>query len=340
MAEYIVPRVQIEQEFTQLPVFSEQPLAALVIGPQYKLSRYTNVAEKANTIVTHPDDDTLANAYQADVDVVYSYTNKSVGSIVDASYTKVYLEKAEAQYFPNSSLGSASAAVTRVSIPTGGYYKNRVKAAINLKTANGTDRNAVFSNRDVKVGDVVVLSNGSSTSKSKVKSLIADVVAASYGSVTNDVSNKPSLVMDVNDSPIFTGTGSLTNIVLNNTSSAWYGRPDLGIVSDVVTIEVTTGGAVLSDLRFKISSQNGSFTTLTNQSLTNLDLLIINNTGSNDVKIDFTNSTGTFLTTHKWTLAIRAVVSQVTPTASGTYTGTKDVTYKLTVTRGSVVYRL
>lgn len=343
MADYIVPRVQIEQEFTQSPVFAEQPLAALVLGPQYKLSRYAVAAEKANTAVTHPSDSTLVNAYQANNDVTYDYTAKVAGSTVDLDYVKVNFEKIEALYFPNTTLGTVSAAVVRVAIPnTSSYYKNRVLAGINLKTANSTSRNAVFSNRDVSVGDIVILSNGTATSKSKIKSLLPTITASAHGTVTNDIGNKATLTMDVNDVPTFAGTGATTNITINNTSSSWQGYPNLGIASDVFTVEVTTGGTVLANLRFKISSANGSFATKTGVALNNLDELFIDSNDDvgfeQDVKVDFTGSTGTFLTTHKWTLPVRAAVTQVTPTASGTYTGAKDVTYKLTVVRGGPLY--
>src|ERR1035438_10459492 len=43
---YSVPRVLINEEFQQIPVFSDNPLAALIFGPQYNLNRYSVAAEK------------------------------------------------------------------------------------------------------------------------------------------------------------------------------------------------------------------------------------------------------------------------------------------------------
>ena len=85
---YIVPRVLIKQEFTQVPVFAEQPLASLVFGPQYNLYRYSVAGEKTSTKASHPSDFELTNVYQAASDVVYNFPNQVAGTDVDADYVK------------------------------------------------------------------------------------------------------------------------------------------------------------------------------------------------------------------------------------------------------------
>ncbi|NBQ67829.1 MAG: hypothetical protein EBU46_02940 [Nitrosomonadaceae bacterium] len=219
---YIVPRAEIEQQFTQTPVFTEQPLAALIIGPQFKLSRYAIASEKADTLVTHPSDDSLTNDYQAGSNVTYAYTNVPAGAIVDTSYLKVFIENAKVEYFPNSTLGSgASATVDDVS-----GYPNRVRSSsLVFKTANGHARSAVFASRDVAVGDTVVLTGSSDAGvlTTKVKSLIADVSAAAIGTVTADDDNTgDDEASQITTGGAYTGTKNIVYRLTIERGGAFY----------------------------------------------------------------------------------------------------------------------
>ncbi|NBQ68969.1 MAG: hypothetical protein EBU46_09120, partial [Nitrosomonadaceae bacterium] len=122
---YIVPRAEITQQFLASPVFTDSPLPALILGPNFKLARYAVASEKADTKVVHPSDSTKGNLYQSDADVAYAYPGNATK--VDLGYNKVFIENAEVQVFPNTTLSSPSAAVTRVS-----KYTNRILAGINL----------------------------------------------------------------------------------------------------------------------------------------------------------------------------------------------------------------
>lgn len=181
---YIVPRVQIQQDFSQIPIFSEQPLVAFIVGPQYALFRYNVVAEKQLTAVVNPDE-TSGNAYDANADVTYPFPNRPAGGHVDDSYTKLYIDGVEAQYFPLADLGSSTSDndVTKVEtgVGTGKYFANRVRFSDSgtiLQTLNGFSRSAFFDGRDVKVGDIIELTDDqSNVLRSKIKGLYADGVA-------------------------------------------------------------------------------------------------------------------------------------------------------------------
>jgi len=181
---YVIPRAEITQQFTAIPVFTSSPLPALILGPNYKLSRYAIAAEKANTKLKHSDS-AKANIYQSDSNVTYSYP--SGDTAVDASYVKLFVEGAEVQVFPNTVLSNPSNAVTKVS----GHTNRIISGAVNLKTANNTSRDSALSNRDVQVGDVVVVTDATSNTvlTTKVKSLIATVTGAIIGNATADTSN-------------------------------------------------------------------------------------------------------------------------------------------------------
>ncbi len=174
---YIVPKVLIQQEFTQVPVYAEFPLSAFILGPQYALIRYNVEDEKEFTRVVHPSDASLGNSYQADADIVYEVPNVPAGGKVDHDYTKVYFEDVVAKYFPNTELGSAAGENDYVSLiqnSLGNTYKNRVRFLDgNLVDSDGYARASYFSNRNVKVGDRVKLTDESGTTlETSIKGLL------------------------------------------------------------------------------------------------------------------------------------------------------------------------
>jgi hypothetical protein len=334
---YIVPRVLISEEFSQLTVFGDAPLAALIIGPQFDLNRYNNAAEKSFTAVVNPDDEALANNYQYSADVIYAFPNKKDGTIVDKSFTKVYLEKAKVEYYPNDS-ASTGGGITRLAVPNLSptkYYSNRFSATnLVFKSLNGTDRSTDFSLRDVKAGDLLDINDGVTTTSLKVKTLHASKIAAAIGSVTNDSANAATHILAIAAAPVAVGTPVAT--LPANTTGAYVGHKQLGIVSDVFTVEVTTTGNHTA-ARFKITSASGAFDAKLDQALVS-DILTLDNTDTNTVRISFASSTGTLTVGDKWTLTVYAVVTRVTPTAALPYTGPNDLTYKLKVVKGGPLY--
>jgi hypothetical protein len=180
---YIVPKVLIQQEFTQIPVYAEFPLAAFIVGPHYSLTRYDVADEKPYTKVSNPSDASLGNAYQATADVTYDVPNVPAGGNTDPTYTKVFFEDAVASYFPLAELGAevntSDDYVDFVGIPNQmANYKNRVRFETNtgaLKTAHGYARSPFLSDRDVRVGDLVTVTDEDGVSlNTSVKSLIRD----------------------------------------------------------------------------------------------------------------------------------------------------------------------
>lgn len=341
---YIVPRVLINQEFSQQPVFGDQPLSALIVGPQYELYRYSEADEKALTAVTHPTDTSLTNTYQAEDDVTYAFPNKAAGTHVDANFTKVFAEKAQVEYYPNPAVTPTSATITRVAYPnvSGSYYANRFQASsLVLKTTAAADRSVDFSNRDVKAGDVVLVTDGTTTATAKVKALFPTKTAASIGSVVNDTSNVATQVEDYNNALTWAGSGSAPATPPSNTSANYDGHPSLGIVSDTYTITVTKIAAVLEDVEFSIASSSGAFATKLAQKLNGSDELIIDTVDSADIKFDYSTATDPALG-DKWTLSVVAgvtpLVNASTITKSGTFTGPEDIVYTLTVVRGGPLY--
>jgi hypothetical protein len=176
---YITPRLLINQEFTQIPVYGESPLSAFVIGPNYNLARYNIPAEKSNTTLATLNGITLetGNSYVYTVDTTYDIPNIPVGGVVDSTYTKVYAENVEAQYFPLADLDSVGQdEVIFVQGPTGANLANKIRfTGVTLKTANGYARSSAFSGRDVAVGDLVKVTDDlGNTVKAKITALQAE----------------------------------------------------------------------------------------------------------------------------------------------------------------------
>jgi len=86
---YVLPQVQVFQEFRVLPSVVVRNLNAFVFGPHYQLFRYEEAAEKALIGL---------GAYDKSNDTDYSYPNLPSGSTVDQSYVKLYMENVWAQY--------------------------------------------------------------------------------------------------------------------------------------------------------------------------------------------------------------------------------------------------
>ncbi len=347
MADYIVPRVLVQQEFTQLPVFSEFPLAACIIGPQYKLIRYSESSEKALAVAVNPDA-TNGNTYMPSANVVYPYPNVASNSVVDQDYVKVFVDKAVAKYFPQADLntGLFTNTATRVSdnkIITGSLSSWVSTTAIVLKTANGYDRTAAeLGGRDVKVGDVikVTLANGTSPQVTKVKKLHATtddaVVGTEIANTSNAVAGAAVQTLVYVPAP---GSDPQSTVI---TDTTYVGYLSKGITADVYTITVTTAGNA-SAVRFSIASANGAFTTKTGQTLTSLKL-VVDNAGSNNLSLTFDGAPDNWTTSQSWTLTVRVLVAATNAsssactlvTATGTYTGTKDLSYIVKVIRGGV----
>lgn len=321
---YIVPRVLIKQEFEQVPVFSDQPLAALIIGPQYNLNRYSVATEKLGTAVSD---------YVANADTTHSFPNQEAGTFVDNAFTKVFFEKAQATYFP-SDLGTTAATIERVLVPNSDtkYFTNRFRATnLVFKTANGQSRSVDFAQRDVVAGDLVTISNGTTTLRTKIKALHATKSDPVVHAATADVDN----------TPITAGshTGAVTSVKTNgsvctvtNISSAYAGAfnyvTGAAIAADTITATVTTTGNI-SDARFTVTSLNGAFAPKLNVQKSDTDNLILDG----GLVLELNGSTN-FVAGDSFSISVTAPVVASNPVGVLPFTGSADLTYKLTVVRG------
>ncbi len=332
---YTVPRATISQEFTQLPVFSNQPLPAFIIGPQYSLFRYTNTLEKADTAI---------GAYVNGTDTDYAYPNLPDGGVADPSYVRVFFESAKAKYFPLTSLGTVTHGdyVTVTSASNKVAFDNVV-----LATGNAVDRTSVFSNRDVAVGDTIQLTGATSGAiTTKIKTLAASNSALVVGTGAADASNyATAMESDASATVNFvSGTANSDIAFVSSTSAdAYIGHASKAIMADTLSFIVTTAGNP-TNARFTVTSTNGAFAPVTGVAMSSpsgtTGTLTLDNFEGNLAKVAVTlSNSALFVVGQKWSVAMVAQVdATVVPVGGSTYTSVQDITYKLTVVRGGPFY--
>ena len=237
---YTVPRVEITQEFLQVPTLVDNPLAAFVFGPNYTPIRYEVAAEKGYTSL---------GAYVPAAETVvlksYPYLAYAPGLTVDTNkdHLTVYLEDAFACYFssiqqakgtvanagngtnPGNAPDSAGsyALANAVVLDSNHYYTNKV-AAKNVYFANGVNptsgtlypRSPFFSNRDVQVGDWVAVTGTSQGGEAPVVTVFTQVTGVSANSL--GMVN----ILETADPVFGPKTGTYTNLIDPNLSTATF----------------------------------------------------------------------------------------------------------------------
>jgi len=356
---YITPRVKIQQEFLQLPVYREYPLPAFIIGPNYALTRYSVDAERPFTALGTYNGGSLesGNAYIYNENTTYDFPNVQAGGDVDHSYTKVYAEAVEAKYFPNVELGSGATGADDVElVPTASGEKStnqvRFKSAV-LKTGNGTSRSNFFSNRDVAIGDIIEVSTAGANPvsvKAKIKEIIAEDslispdYASAIGTPTGDSSNPAAVTERAALVPVV-ASGTASTVGVTNASTAYKGHLALGILSDTFTVTSTKTAADPLNWEFSIASASLAFTLkqgvkpVADGVIADSYILTIDNQDGCNVRLKFNTTTGSLSVGTIWTLTeFKAPIIALLPQLQGIYTGIVNQTYTITVTRGGEFY--
>ena len=111
---YILPQVQVFQEFRVAPTTTVKNLNAFVFGAHYQLFRYAQASEKALIGL---------GSYDPANDAVFAYPEQPAGSTVDTDYVKLYMDTVWAQY---AVIASASA---NPMVQTDSLARNKLRAA-------------------------------------------------------------------------------------------------------------------------------------------------------------------------------------------------------------------
>jgi hypothetical protein len=329
---YVLPQVQVFQEFELAPAALVQPLLACNVGPNFDLHRYDDPDEKALIKVT--------DSYDPDSEECFAWPGRQDAAVVDESYTRVFIDDALLQYFFDPS-GDAS----EIRAVAGSRNKIRFESHV-LATANGVDRSAAFNGRDVTPGDTVDLlasACGSPVSlRTSVLALEADIVAAVVKAATADEDNQPSLVASVGEAQ----TGGPDNQVeISLVDGTTYDGLDDGQPAETYDVEVV-GGSSDEDATsaiLKVTSLSGTddeaavtpvaFGSPTPIGSRGLEVTWVN-TGSSPSSLEPGVDVNDFQIGQKWRVTVQQDYTAPVPTSGGVYNGAKDTTYIATVTKG------
>ena len=336
MATYVLPQVQVFQDFQAAATANAATLNAHISGPHAYLLRYAEESERSKGLLGY---------YDNIVDTNYAWPTLPAGAIVDEGYVKVYIKDALLKYYEDGL--SSGSVITKVS-----GYNNRIRSATKAFKANGTTypRSADFYDRDVAPGDVVKvrgLSSGLSvTLWTYVKNLIPDVVAAVVGASSADTNNGTTQSAT---STVVKLAGADNCVYPLANVTAYDGLPS-GDINETYDILVTG------------SSVNGDLTTAT--------LRIISGSGNDDVAevvpsaafaattigtrgltVEFFNSaTGgcsasataddvpadDLIIGQRWRVTVADDFAPATSASGGTYDSAVDTVYVVEVTRGGL----
>ncbi len=314
-----MPQVLVFQDFTLLPSEIVQPLRPFIFGPEYNLHRYSVANEKAK-----------AGVYSSLGSSTFTWSSlgASLTDVIDAGYTKVYLENALLRYYTGSGVGQIVAST-----------KNRVRcSSLVLQTANGSSLSAAFNGRNVTVGDYVRVSATVSSVlyevTAKVTNFIADTTASAIAAATADSNNGAQQTTNVPAS--MTSTGTTTTITA--AAGGTYAGIASGKTTETYTIEVvrSTTGNDLRTAVLNIISGSGTDDVLGYVPTVNFGSSFP--LGTRGVTCTMTNgSSVNLIIGNKFAVTVRDAYEVITATSAGTYTGSKSTTYILTVIRGGTI---
>lgn len=328
---YILPQVQVFQEFTEISPEITNPLRAWIVGPNANLFRYSDEDEKRLIGL---------GQYNPLLGTTVSWPGKTVASVVDQDYAKLFIDGAKLQYFADL-IGSDS---TVVSVAN---YKNRIRSStVNFVETDGYSRNAALLDRDVKKGDLVWIRGSSGGSQaslwSYVRDLVPDVVPAVISAPTADAANTADQGAAVTITHV---AGAVNEVELSVDVTDYNALPD-GHIDDTYTIKCV-GASVGGDYRTgKLLITTASGVEYLSDVTPGADS-VFKAVGNRGLKIAFDNSASSLgispgididdlVVGQTWTVRIQQAFTHPTMGKSGTYIGKIANTYVITVTNGGL----
>lgn len=300
-----------------------------LVGGLARLYRFNEQAER-----------TLLGAYNPLANVDYDYENQEEGLVPDPDYNRVFVKNGYARFF-NKPISTDGTAIPPAS-PT-----NHVRASnFIFKTANGFNRSAVFGDRDVQVNDVVKLSAIISTvlitHTTKVIGFVGETVASSV-EAASAASTNAGTQSDSGPTAVQV-SGTPLNYV-TATGDGTYDSIDDGAINRVYTVTVTqsSAGGDPTTALLRVRSSDGlddqdnvvpsAYTTTTAIGTKGAEIEFDTDSGR---PVDDGVSADDLVAGQEWTLTCAQAFTAPTATSGGTYTGTRDLTYIVTVTLGAL----
>jgi hypothetical protein len=318
---YVVPQVLVFEEFNLVPAAITGPLRAHISGPNAYLLRQSVPAEAPLGAL---------GLYNPDTAQSYPWPYLPPAALVDPDYTKVFIDGAKLLYFEDD-VGSG------VTIKPIAGTPNRIRASgTDGFKANGPlyPRMPLLYDRDVQLADQVTVHGNVSgtdyTLNTYVLGLAATQTLADVAAATADAANGPTQTASSTVTP---ATGNTSTLTLAADLTDYDPLAD-GVLDDTYTLSVIqpSGGADLSTARVKLLSASG----LDNDpsaavAATGMPFTV----GHRGLALTFTGTVD-LVAGEVWTVTVHGKYAQIDGQSGGTYTGTQDTTYIVTVTRGGL----
>lgn len=332
MAVYVRPQVLVFQEFNVATEADIRDLPAFIFGGNAFLLRYSEDDEKANAFLGQYDP--VGQYIDGEYKRCYSWPEKPVGSRIDDSYTRVFMDEALLRYHNNQTLAVAKTAAATVRWPNHGFVENP-------ESPISYPRDALFLDRDVQVGDIVRLEGDDgvggarTTLWSYVKSITATQGSASIAAATTDSGNPATQVEAKAITAGSSNSGDAT-MVIGDVDVTSYDGLASGYINETYRIQVIQGsvGGDPSTAVLRVISGSGLDD---DESLTpeaNFD--DTHTIGARGLTVAWENTSTEFVAGDYWDITVTQGFTKPAPTSAGTYVGTQDRTYIVTVTKGGV----
>lgn len=335
---YIRPQTRVFQDFQLDPVLEEFQQNAHISGGNAQLIRYSEASEKA---------DGLLGYYDPLTDTDYLWPNRPAGGLVDQSYSKIWIEDALLEYF--SDAVSAGSDITKVS----GVANQVASDTISFKS-NGASypRSASLYDRDVQVGDIVrvdaTVDSEPYTLWTYVRGFVGEDVAAVTGTAVADDANAATDMADATTTKV----GGVDNCVTVTAESAsGYNGLSTGDVTETYTVRVIQS-SVDSDFttaRLSVTSASGNddvasvtpsaagVATAIGARGATMTFDLLSSSECSEAAEDDEVSPDDLIVGQEWELDVIQTYSAPTAASGGTFTGTKDTTYIVEITRGGLM---
>ena len=325
MPTYVLPQVQVFQDFNLRPEAEIRPLNALITGGHAVLYRCSEADEKADVgLGTY---DHVGTNIGGVFKTVYSWPEKPASAVIDTAYTKLCIDDALLRYWRDTSDAMLKVASNKIKHPTKNFITNPADATT-------YPRHADFLDRDVTVGDTISIigsSDGGTTLFNLctfIKDIEADQSAASIAAAASDADNLATQVASSNAVANSANTGTVAAPTVNHTAYRGLISGDISETYTITVIQASTGGDhTTARLRVVSASGNDDVATVTPAAAASPTTI-----GTRGATVTF--AAGNFALDDEYTITVNQEFEKPVATSGGTYIGTSGKTYIIEVTKG------
>lgn len=319
---YILPQPIIHQIFQQTVAAPIRRLHACIVGPNAQVLRYSEASEKAQIYIGQYSH--TGELIDGDYKKCYSWPERPTGAIVEQDSVRLFIDNALLRIFRDTSGTMTKTAVNKLTHPS-----------VNFATHGDYARNDALL-RDIQPGDVVsVKATGTDDEEKTAYSYVLDsegeTIASSISAVTAYSANATSQAADTD---ITEGADNAGDVELTADGDDYDGLAD-GLISDTYVITVTqasTGGDATT-ARLRVTSASGKDDDF---EVTPAAWDAGTAIGANGLIVTFSSEDEAFIEGDTFTVVVSQVWEAPALSIAGTYTGTKDRTYIVEVTKGGL----